>query len=60
MNLIDTKYWSDLSMDGQVCGMVGCNGDPTSKCPNCNHFYCLEHIKIHFHTKIEWRNKNGL
>jgi len=63
MDLIDYKYWSNLSMDGQVCGMVGCKGDPTSKCPHCNHFYCYEHIKIHLDTNVDDKkeiNKNGL
>lgn len=44
------KDWSARSTDGKVCGIVGCNANPRNKCPICNHFYCTEHIKIHFHN----------
>ena len=43
--------WSNRSINGQVCGMLGCEGKPTSKCPHCNHFYCYDHIKIHIATE---------
>jgi len=43
--------WSNRSMNGEVCGMLGCESEPKSKCPYCNHFYCYEHIKIHVDSK---------
>ena len=45
--MINWQEWSNRSINGEVCGMMGCEEDPTSKCTHCNHFYCYEHIKIH-------------
>ncbi len=50
MTIENWKDWSNRSINGEVCGILACTGDPTSKCPHCNHFYCYEHIKIHFHS----------
>ena len=47
INLSSWQEWSNRSLDGKVCGMLGCSQDPKNKCPHCNHFYYLEHIKIH-------------
>lgn len=40
-------------MDGLVCGMMGCETHPKSKCPICNNHYCYEHLKYHLHTQNE-------
>ena len=44
------EYWRNRSQNGEVCGIIGCGQQPKNKCPICNNFYCLEHIKVHFHT----------
>ncbi len=51
MTLENWEDWANRSKDGLVCGIMGCDGNPTSKCPICNNHYCFEHVKIHFHTK---------
>ena len=46
---MDWKEWRNRSQNGEVCGLLGCEVVPKNKCPICNNFYCLEHIKIHYH-----------
>lgn len=48
--------WSNLSVQGLLCGMMGCSDDPTETCKMCGCTYCLLHIKWHFHTV----NNNGI
>lgn len=42
--------WSNLSAQGLVCGILGCNVGPKNQCPICNCHYCTDHIKWHFHS----------
>lgn len=48
--LADTKKWGNLSAQGLVCGILGCSDEPKNQCPICNCYYCLDHIKWHFHS----------
>jgi hypothetical protein len=56
INEIDAKElyakvtkWSIQSMNGLLCGILGCQENPKNQCPICTGSYCYEHIKIHFH-----------
>ena len=40
---------TDKSKRVEVCGMFGCEENPTSQCPDCAKHYCYEHIKSHVH-----------
>jgi hypothetical protein len=40
---------TDKSKRVEVCGMFGCEENPTSQCPDCANHYCYEHIKSHVH-----------
>lgn len=35
--------WGQLSIKGVVCGILGCEYEPTTKCSHCQHWYCEEH-----------------
>ena len=50
MMLENWEEWANRSKDGLVCGILGCDSNPKSKCPICNNHYCFEHVKIHFHS----------
>ena len=50
---MDWREWSNRSVNGEVCGILGCEEKPTSKCPLCNHFYCYDHISVHLHASKE-------
>jgi len=42
--------WGEKSAQGLLCGIYGCNSEPTSPCPICDCGYCPDHIKMHFHA----------
>ena len=44
---------TDKSKRVEVCGMFGCEENPTSQCPDCANHYCYEHIKSHVHRTLE-------
>ncbi len=46
---ISGNEWTDKSKRVEVCGMFGCEQNPTSQCPDCANHYCYEHIKSHVH-----------
>jgi predicted nucleic acid binding AN1-type Zn finger protein len=46
---ISENEWTDKSKRVEVCGMFGCQENPTSQCPDCANHYCYEHIKSHVH-----------
>ena len=47
MKLDQWQIWSNMSLNGEVCGILNCSEEPKSKCSICDHFYCIEHLKIH-------------
>lgn len=57
--LSDVTTWSNLSAQGMVCGILGCNANPKNKCPICNCHYCLEHISWHMHSGTGILEKNS-
>ena len=34
-------------LQGLKCAMRGCTKVPSSQCPECNNYYCDEHINTH-------------
>ena len=47
---------TDKSKRVEVCGMFGCEENPTSQCPDCAKHYCYEHIKSHVHRTLRTRS----
>ena len=41
--------WGELSRNGLVCGIYGCNEVPTVPCRQCHGGYCDTHYKMHSH-----------
>lgn len=41
--------WIDRSKKGEVCGVLGCEFKPETKCQICKNYYCAEDSKNHFH-----------
>lgn len=42
--------WGEKSAQGLLCGIYGCNSEPSSPCTICKCGYCPEHITMHFHS----------
>lgn len=45
---ISAMEWRDLSIQGKVCAILGCQDSPTIKCqiqPTCGVHYCQEHTE---------------
>jgi hypothetical protein len=49
---IDPRQWEKRSINGEICGIHGCNNTPKMQCPQCKTHYCEEHKNIHKH-KLE-------
>ena len=43
MGSIDVEIWAAKSRMGEVCGILGCDKQPYSKCEHCGNHYCEEH-----------------
>lgn len=50
MFIMHIVEWKKRSECGEVCGILGCEGEPTVSCPNCGNWYCDEHSFVHFHV----------
>jgi len=48
--LAATTKWSNLSVQGLVCGILGCSAEPDKPCSICDCHYCTEHMPWHFHS----------
>jgi hypothetical protein len=46
---ISGNEWKEMSERGEVCGILGCQEKPSSKCSKCSDIYCYEHIHTHYH-----------
>jgi hypothetical protein len=46
---ISGNEWTHKSKRVEVCGMFGCQENPTSQCLDCANHYCHEHIKSYVH-----------
>jgi len=49
---IDPREWEKRSINGEICGILGCDSPPTIQCTQCKTHYCDEHRNIHKH-KLE-------
>jgi hypothetical protein len=38
--------WADRSRKGEVCGILGCPGEPVVKCDHCGNNYCALHAGV--------------
>jgi len=45
----EINEWTSRSLKRGICGIVNCFNKPTSQCPKCLNYYCIEHFKTHFH-----------
>ncbi len=45
------NLWREASLNGQKCGVLGCEGKIEWKCPNCNLSFCVEHIPAHKYNR---------
>lgn len=43
MKKLDVEEWKKSSEQGEVCGILGCIANPTTRCKHCGNFYCDEH-----------------
>jgi len=46
---IDPREWEERSINGELCGIIGCNMPPSIQCPKCKAHYCNDHKDIHKH-----------
>ncbi len=47
---IDPREWQERSINGELCGIVGCRKLPSIQCPECQTHYCNDHKDIHKHV----------
>jgi hypothetical protein len=43
MEEVNWKDWKRMSEQGEVCGILGCNEQPTIQCQHCRNWYCETH-----------------
>lgn len=46
-NKITAEEWEIDSLQGNRCGVLGCDNGPHWKCPGCEHHYCNIHKGMH-------------
>jgi len=44
---ISGEEWSKASIEGLLCGIVGCRNIPEGKCSVCKYYYCNVHKPLH-------------
>lgn len=50
MAAITGDEWREKSQRGELCGIIGCEIKPTTKCPKCLNHYCYSHLEAHGHV----------
>jgi hypothetical protein len=46
---IDPKVWEERSINGELCGIIGCDESPSIQCSQCQTHYCNNHKNVHKH-----------
>ena len=63
-NVWDCELWAAMSRRGEVCGVFGCQKEPTIKCEHCGNNYCRRHswvLETPGHQKIKsYQGKGNL
>jgi hypothetical protein len=45
--MVTDVEWAEMSRNGEVCFMNGCEGKATTKCAICLVHICFQHLDIH-------------
>jgi hypothetical protein len=51
--MVTDAEWAEMSRNGEVCSMIGCEGKATTKCAICLMHICFQHLDIHKHITTD-------